>query len=358
MSLEAQLKEYREFINRIDEQILELLSRRGELVKEVWTIKEKHNMEPYVAGREKIIHQRLEALNKGPLSNESIRTIFQEIMSACLSLERPLKIAYLGPEATFTHQAALNHFGQSPQFVEIPTIEGIFSEVEKKHCDYGVVPVENSNEGSVDRTLDMFVETPLRICAEIALVISLYLMSNADRIEDIKIIYSHPQALAQCSRWLANNLPEVPVQSALSTAVAARKAADESGAAAIASKVTASLYKLNIIKEKIEDYVHNYTRFWVIGHRGSDRTGFDKTSIMFAIKHESGALYNAIQPLSQHGINMSKIESRPLKDHPWEYIFFADMAGHAEDPEIQNALKEIRERTNFLKILGSYPRSL
>jgi chorismate mutase/prephenate dehydratase len=357
MSVDDELQEFRKKINSIDNRILDLLSQRGRLAKEVWELKEKHDLDPYAANREKVIHQRLEGLNQGPLPNESIRTIFQEIISACLSLERPLKIAYLGPEATFTHQAALHHFGQSPQFVEVPTIEGIFEDVEKKRCDYGVVPVENSNEGSVDRTLDMFIETPLHICAEVSLVVSLYLLGASDKIDDVENIYSHPQALAQCSRWLANNLPEVPVHSVSSTAVAAKKAALERDAAAIASKVTASIYNLNIIREKIEDYTQNFTRFWVIGHQSPDKSGHDKTSLMFALKHEAGALYEAIYPFSKHRINMTKIESRPLKDHPWEYIFFADMEGHIVDKNIKDALKEIENKASFLKILGSYPRS-
>ncbi len=358
MTLKAELGAYRKMINAIDDQILDLLSRRGNLAKEVWALKKKHHLEPYVANREKAIHQRLERLNKGPLANESIRTIFQEIISACLSLERPLKIAYLGPEATFTHQAALQHFGQSPQFVEVPTIEGIFADVEKKRCDYGVVPVENSNEGSVDRTLDMFIETPLKICAEVSMVVSLYLLGTSDKIDDIQTIYSHPQALAQCSRWIANNLHEVPVHSVSSTAVAAKKAAREPHAAAIAGKVTASIYDLRIIKEKIEDYTQNFTRFWVVGYQSPAKSGHDKTSILFALKHEAGALYEAIHPFSKHKINMTKIESRPLKDHPWEYIFFADMEGHIADQAIQDGLKEIEKKTNYLKILGSYPRSV
>ena len=358
MTLKAQLEAYRNKINTIDDRILELLSERGEVAKEVWTLKEKHDLEPYVANREKIIHSRLESLNKGPLTNESVRTIFQEIISACLSLERPLKIAYLGPEATFTHQAAIHHFGQSPEFIEIPTIERIFEDVEKKRCDYGVVPVENSNEGSVNRTLDMFIETPLQICAEVSLVVSLYLLGGTDKLEDIENVYSHPQALAQCSRWLANNLPDVPIHPVSSTADASKRAASEPHAAAIASKVTASIYDLAIIREKIEDYAHNVTRFWVIGHLSPDKSGQDMTSIIFALKHQAGALYEAIYPFSEHNINMTKIESRPLKNHPWEYIFFADMEGHVVDKNIQAALKEIETKTSFLKILGSYPRGI
>jgi len=356
MDVERKLQIFRKEINDIDDQILDLLSRRGKLAKNVWAYKEQHDLEPYVADREKIIHQRLEQRNPGPISNESIRTIFQEIISACLALERPLKIAYLGPEATFTHQAALHHFGQSPQFVEIPSIEGIFKDVEKKRCDYGVVPVENSNEGSVDRTLDMFIETPLKICAEVSLVVSLYLLGTSKSLDAIKEVYSHPQALAQCSQWLAHNLPEIPVHSVSSTAVAAKKAAQNPHVGAIASKVTASIYGLTIIKEKIEDYTLNFTRFWVIGHQSPDKSGHDKTSIMFALKHEAGALYEAIFPFSKYRINMTKIESRPLKDHPWEYIFFADVEGHQTDEHIKRALEEIGTKTSFLKILGSYPR--
>ncbi|MFH0811658.1 MAG: prephenate dehydratase [Pseudomonadota bacterium] len=357
MVVENEIQDLRDKINQIDEEILQLISQRARLVKEIWKLKEEHQIEPYAADREKIIHQRLEELNQGPLSNEDIKTIFKEIISACLALEKPLRIAYLGPEATFTHQAALNQFGHAPEFIQIPTIEGIFEEVEKKRCDYGVVPIENSTEGSVYRTLDMFVETPLKICAEISFEISLYLLSASDRIEDIKEIYSHPQALAQCSRWLANNLPDIPVHAASSTAMAAKKAANKPFVGAIASKLSASLYNLKILKEKIEDYTNNITRFWVIGHRSPEKSGTDKTSIMFSIKDVSGALYKALYPFSQYEINMTKIESRPSKERPWEYIFFADLEGHITDSELKKPLEEMELMVNFLKILGSYPRS-
>ncbi|MBN2468668.1 MAG: prephenate dehydratase [Deltaproteobacteria bacterium] len=358
MPTDDQIKEIRDRINRIDEQLLDLISQRARFAAEIGTIKKKHRLQPYAANREKIILTRLEELNSGPLSNEDIHTVFREIIAACLSLEKPLRIAYLGPEATFTHQAALSQFGQSPQFIQIPTIDGIFGEVEKKRCDYGVVPIENSSEGSVYRTLDMFIETPLQICAEIALEISLFLLSAADKIEDIKEIHSHPQALAQCSRWLANNLPDVPIHAASSTAIAAQKASQNPAAAAIASKVAARIYNLNILKEKIEDYPHNFTRFWVIGHKSPDRSGFDKTSFMFSIKDEAGALYEVLRPFSKHSINMTKIESRPAKGKPWEYFFFADVEGHFSDPNLREALQDMQGMVNFIKVIGSYPRSV
>jgi len=358
MSSENQIKEFREKINKIDEQIIDLISKRAYLAQDIWDIKKKEQIEPYAANREKLIYQRLEKLNQGPLPNEDIQTIFREIISACLSLEKSLKITYLGPEATFTHQAALSRFGQAPQYIQIPTIDGIFGEVEKRRCDYGVVPIENSTEGSVYRTLDMFIESPLKICGEISLEISLYLLSSADKIENIKKIYSHPQALAQCNLWLTNNLPDIPIHPVSSTAMAAKKAADEPEAGAIASKVSAPVYNLKILKEKIEDYTNNFTRFWVIGYKNPEKSGHDKTSLMFSIKHEAGALYEIIYPFSNYGINMTKIESRPFKKHPWEYFFFVDVEGHISDSNLKSSLKEIKKLVNFIKVLGSYPRSV
>lgn len=357
MPFDNELEELRQKINGIDRETVDLISQRADLVRKIGSLKEANQREVYAANREKIILQRLETLNNGPLSNENLKAIFREIISACLSLEKPLRIAYLGPEATFTHQAALSQFGQAPQYIQIPTIDGIFGEVEQRRCDYGVVPIENSTEGSIYRTLDMFVETPLQICAEIALGVSLYLLSASDRIEDIKTIYSHPQALAQCSRWLANNLPDVPVHSVSSTAHAAKKTASEPNSGAIASKVSASMYDLNILKERIEDYSENYTRFWVIGHKAPAESGYDKTSIMFSIKDEVGALYKILYPFSDHGVNMTKIESRPFKERPWEYFFFVDVEGHMNDGNLKDAVKEIEKLVSFIKILGSYPRS-
>lgn len=320
--------------------------------------KKKHNLEPYAANREKIIYRRLEKLNQGPLSNENLKNIFSEIISACLTLEKQLKIGYLGPEATFSHQAALQQFGRSPRFIPLPTIEGIFREVEKKQCDYGVVPVENSTEGSIYRTLDMLIETPLKICAEISLDISLHLLSSHNRIENIKTIYSHPQPLAQCRRWLAGNLPNIPVKETASTAQAARKAMGNPAVGAVASKLAAKIYDLKIIKANIEDYHQNITRFWVISHQSPEKSGQDKTTIMFSINDKAGSLHKIIYPFAHYGINMKRIESRPLKDRPWEYFFFVDVEGHISDPKLKKALSEIEKMVQFIKVLGSYPRSI
>jgi chorismate mutase/prephenate dehydratase len=357
MAFDKHLQDLRKKINQTDEQIINLISGRARFAKEIGMLKKKYKIEPYSADREKIIYQRLEKLNHGPLCNENIRTIFGEIISACLSLEKSLRIAYLGPEATFSHQAALQQFGHSPLFIPLPTIEEIFREVEKKQCDYGVVPIENSTEGSIYQTLDMFIETPLKICAEISLEVSLYLLSLRNRIENIKKIYSHPQALAQCSRWLAQYLPDIPVKEALSTAQAARQAREDPSVGAVASKLAAKIYGLKILKNKIEDYPKNFTRFWVISHQSTEKSGRDKTSIMFSIKHKAGALHKIIYPFAYYGINMTKIESRPLKDSPWEYFFFVDLEGHITETKLKKALKEIEKMVKFLKVLGSYPRS-
>ena len=357
MGFDKKLQGLRKKINQIDERILDLISKRARFVKEVGIIKKKYAIEPYASNREKIIYQRLEKRNQGPLTNENIRAIFGEIISASLSLQKPLKIGYLGPEATFSHQASLQQFGHSPQFIPLSNIDGIFEGVEKQRCDYGVVPIENSTEGVIYRTLDMFIETPLKICAEISLEISLCLLSLSERMDQLKKIYSHPQALAQCSRWLTHYLPDIPVKEVPSTAQAAKKAQKDPTAGAVASKIAAKIYNLKILKTKIEDYSKNFTRFWVISHQSPEKSGQDKTSIMFSIKHKAGALYKIIYPFAHYGINMTKIESRPLKDLPWEYFFFVDIEGHITDIKVKKSLNEIEKMVKFLKVLGSYPRS-
>jgi chorismate mutase/prephenate dehydratase len=356
--MDKQLNNLRKKINQTDEQILNLISERAHLAKEIGTIKKKYKIAPYAANREKIIHQRLEKLNHGPLGNENLRTIFGEIISACLSLEKTLNIAYLGPEATFSHQAALQQFGRSPHLIPLPTIEGVFKEVEKKYCDYGVVPIENSTGGSIYRTLDMFIDSPLKICSEISLEVSLYLLSSGSQIKNIKKIYSHPQALAQSSYWLSRYLPNIPIKEASSTAQAAKKAKEDPSVGAIASKLAAKMYDLKILQSHIEDNPQNFTRFWVISHHIPEKSGQDKTSIMFSIKNKSGALHKIIYPFAHHGINMMKIESRPLKNSPWEYLFFVDVDGHITDTKLKKALKETEKMVKFLKVLGSYPRSI
>jgi chorismate mutase/prephenate dehydratase len=310
-----------------------------------------------VPEREENILNRLAKLNEGPFSNEAIQTVFREILSASLALESPLKVAYFGPEATFTHLAGIKRFGLSARFVPLPSIEDVFREIMMKKADYGVVPIENSTAGVVSFTLDLFVEYPLKISSEVLLPITHNLLSNEKSLKGVKKVYSHPHAFPQCRLWLQAHLPGVKHVDVASTAKAAEIAADEKGAAAIASDYAATLYGLKILARHIEDHPNNFTRFVVIGHQSCGKTGHDKTSVMFSTKDEVGVLYHLLAPLAKAKINLTKIESRPLKGRAWEYIFFVDMDGHQEDPRVKKALRGMAQRCSFLKVLGSYPKS-
>lgn len=353
----ADIRELRKKIDSVDDDILELLSKRAELVKQVGKLKSQEKREFYVPNREIEIYERLMKNNSGPFSNETIRAIFREIISASLSLEHPLKIAFFGPQATYTHLAAIKQFGLSTDLIPVRGIADVFDEVERGEADYGVVPIENSTEGIVTHTLDVFVDSNLQIVAEVMLEISHCLLSKGGSIEDIKKIYSHPQPIAQCRNWLAKNLPNIPVMETASTAVAARMVANDNEAAAIASEFAASIYDLKIVKKRIEDNVNNFTRFLVIGRKSPEKSGSDKTSVMFAVKDESGALYRMLEPFSKHDINLTKIESRPMKTRAWEYIFFIDMEGHVSELKVKEAIDELSKNCLFVKVLGSYPRS-
>jgi chorismate mutase/prephenate dehydratase len=303
------------------------------------------------------IYERLTAHNPGPFPAEAIRRVFREIISASLSLEQPMKVAFLGPQGTFTHAAAMKQFGFSAQLVPQKSIPAVFDEVQRGRAHYGVVPVENSTEGAVSHTLDMFMESEQKINAEILLEISHYLLSRTGRFEDIRKVVSHPQPLAQCRKWLEENLPDIPLIDVGSTALAAQTAAEDESAAAIASEMAASLYGLQIVKERIEDNPNNFTRFLVIGRKTPERSGRDKTSVMFSVKDEPGILYRMLEPFSKRGINLSKIESRPMKKKAWEYIFFLDMEGHIEEDSVRAAVDELKGYCQFIKVLGSYPRN-
>lgn len=353
----ADIGELRKKIDTIDDSLLELLNKRAELVKEVGKVKTKGKSEFYVPNREKEIYDRLTKNNKGPFSNESIRAIFREIISASLSLEHPLKIAFFGPQATYTHLAAIKQFGLSADLIPVKSISDVFDEVERGEANYGVVPIENSTEGIVTHTLDVFVDSNLQIVAEVVLEISHCLLSKGGMMEDVKKVYSHPQPIAQCRNWLAKNLPNVPVMETASTATAAQMVAEDLEAAAIASEFAASIYDLKIVKKRIEDNVNNFTRFLVIGRKSPEKSGSDKTSVMFAVKDESGALYRMLEPFSKHNINLTKIESRPMKTRAWEYLFFLDMEGHYSEPHVKEAIDELSKICMFVKVLGSYPRS-
>jgi len=352
-----ELKSLREKIDEIDNQILRLLNQRTKASQEIAKLKEKARQEFYAPHREKKIVERLLKKNKGPLPQESLRGIFQEILNASRSIQKKLRVAYLGPEATFTHLAAVKNFGKYALFTPVKSIADVFSEVEKGRSDYGVVPIENSTEGVINHTLDMFVTSELKICSELLLEISHNLLSKASELREVKKIYSHPQAIAQSRNWIEDNLPNAELVETSSTARAAEMAEKDPEGAAIASRLAASLYDLKIIAERIEDNVQNFTRFLVIGKSFPAKSGQDKTSILFSIKDRVGALHDMLIPFRENNINLTKIESRPTKLRAWEYIFFVDFVGHVEDEDVKKALKQLEKECLLLKILGSYPRS-
>jgi len=306
-------------------------------------------------GREKQIYKRLTAANKGPLPNETLGAVYREIMSGSLSLQNPPVIAYLGPEATFTHIAALKKFGKSLDYLECESIADVFTEVERGRADYGVVPIENSTEGAVNHTLDMFIDSDLKICSEIYLPIKHNLLSKSKQITSVKRIYSHQQVLAQCRIWLETNMPLVKLIPVASTTTAAMLAANSKNSAAIASGLAAQKYKLNILANSVEDSAHNITRFLIIGNQDVECTGCDKTSIVFSMKDCSGALHDVLTPFKGSSINLTKIESRPSKKTAWKYYFYVDMEGHIEEKKISQALKRLQKHCNYYKLLGSYP---
>lgn len=349
------LKKLRDQIDHIDDKIVELLNDRARVVLEVGKTKAGESREFYVPSRERAIFERLQAGNHGPFPNDALCRVFREIISASLSLELPMKVAFLGPVSTFTHVAAMQQFGLSAQLVAQKSIPSVFEEVERGRAHYGVVPVENSTEGVVNHTLDMFIGSDLQVIAEILLEISHDLLSKSGKLEQVTKVVSHPQALAQCRRWLDENLPDTPQMDLSSTAAAAQMAAEDESVAAIASQAAARQYGLQVVKGKIEDNPNNFTRFLVIGRKTPDPSGRDKTSIMFSVRDEPGILYRMLEPFSKRDINLVKIESRPMKQKAWEYIFFLDLVGHIDDADVTAAVEELRSHCHFLKVLGSYP---
>lgn len=351
------LEQYRKEIDQIDDEILRLLNERSKSVIEIGKLKRQSDTEAnlHTPAREAEIIDRLSRRNAGPFPNEAIRPVYREIMSASLSLEGPQKVAYLGPRATFTHLACTQKFGASAQYIPMNSIKDVFNEVERGLANFGVVPVENSTEGVVNHTLDMFMDSNLLIYGEVLQEVSHHLLSKASRVEDVKRIYSHPHAIAQCRNWLETNLPHVPVLEVPSTARAAELCVDEPSAAAIASELARQLYGLKVLKSRIEDNLNNFTRFLVLSQKAPERTGKDKTSVMLSVKDRVGALYDLLRPFASLGLSMTKIESRPSRRKAWEYIFFIDIEGHLEEDRVKKALEEVKGRCLFLKILGSYP---
>ncbi|MCX7919842.1 MAG: prephenate dehydratase [bacterium] len=356
-----ELAKFRERINQIDSQLLRLLNQRFEIVLEIAKLKKQNKVKSFYAPhREHQIYARLFKENQGPMSNQAIQSIFREIMSASIALEKKLKVAYLGPEASFTHMAALSRFGSQMEYVPLPSIADVFIEVAKKWADYGVVPIENSTEGVINHTLDMFMSlssaAELQICSEITMEIRHHLLSNGE-LKCIKKVYSRDTALAQCRQWLQNNLPTAELIPVSSTTRGVQLAKKDKTAAAISSELAASLYGVKILAYGIEDIPGNVTRFLVIGRTVSEKSGNDKTSIMFSLKDRVGALYDALKPFQKYNINLTKIESRPSRRRAWEYIFFVDFNGYKDDDNVVKALKEVSDQCVYLKILGSYPAS-
>ena len=350
------LAEHRKAIDQLDEQIVRLLNDRTRHVLEIGAIKLKAGEEIYAPHRELAVLQRICRSNAGPIPDESLRAIYREVMSSALALEKTMVIAYLGPEATFTHQAAIQRFGSSLRYASQKTITDVFTEVGRKRADYGVVPVENSTEGVVTHTLDMFVDSELKIVAQIVMPIQHNLVSRARR-EKIQRLYVHPQTLAQCRVWLQRNFPAVEIIETSSNARSAEFAAKDKHAAAIAGTLAATQYKVPVLESDVQDSSANATRFLVLGRKCPPPTGHDRTSIMFSITDQIGALHGALAPFRRYKLNMTKIESRPSKRRAWEYFFFVDCDGHAEDRKVAKAITLLHEYCTFVKVLGSYPNT-
>ena len=347
----------REKMKERDKEIVRLLNERAQVSVQIGKVKGEGGMQVYDPSQEAKVHGYLQELKSGPLPQKALTTIFREIISASRDLQRPMTIAFLGPEATFSHLAARLHFGESSRFFPQTGISRVFDEVEKGSIDWGIVPVENSLEGSVNVTLDRLITTQLKIRAEIYLRISQCLISSAKNMKDIKKIYSIPIVLAQCQVWLKTNLPNCVLGETQSTAAAVQMVRGKKNEAAIGSSLAGQMYGLNLLAEGIEDNSSNTTRFLVIGSGESDATGNDKTSLIFATPHSPGSLHSALASFARRKINLAKIESHPVKDKLWEYSFFVDMIGHVTDRHVKSCLQELKKKTTFLKILGSYPKN-
>ena len=347
----------RKAIDAIDEQILDLICTRLDTARRIGAIKAKNGGPVFDSAREALLLSRLNRLNRGPLSTGALHHIFKEIIAASREIQKPVTVAYLGPEGTFTHIATLNHFGRGIQVAPLAQIRDIFAGIDKEIYPYGVVPVENSIEGAVNPTLDLFWESEVQICAEIYQTISHDLLSAAETIDDIEVLYSHSQAFAQCREWINRHLPDCKLETCSSTALAAQKALENPRSGAIASREAAQIYQLPIAASRIEDCIRNTTRFLVIGKTMPGRTEQDKTSLLFATHHVPGALYKVLKPINDAGLNMVKLESRPSRHENWSYHFFVDIEGHIEDSPVQQAVEEMKRVSMMLKCLGSYPRA-
>lgn len=349
------ISDLRKEIDSIDDQIIELLNRRAELAQEIGQHKARSRTHYFTPERERTVIKRLVQRSRGPLSPEAVRAVYREIISACRALEKPLTIAFLGPLGTFSHQAAVARFGSSSVLEPCDTIPDIFAQVERGSADYGVVPVENSLAGVIPETLDTFLHSNVRVVSELFVRITHNLATRCETLEDIRVLYSHAQPLAQCRQWLRTHLPGVEVREVGSTVKAAEAAAAEEGAAALCPALAAELTGLPILVEHTEDNPANRTRFLVLGYNEPEPTGNDKTSLMFSVHHRAGALFRAMAAFEKYDVNLTMIESRPAQVAAWEYVFYVDVQGHVKDDNVARALRQLKEHTLFLTVLGSYP---
>ena len=359
MPKDEKLKRFREEIDALDDQLLELISKRAECVRQVGEHKREQDPDPDYCRleREAQIKRRIREKNPGPLSDEDVAQLFQELISACFSLETGINVAYLGPAGTFTHAAAKKHFGHKVSRTACVDIAQVFRRVAAKVCDYGVVPVENSTEGAVSHTLDMFLESDLHICGEVQLPVHHHLSGATDGLAGVQRLYSHPQSFAQCRIWLDAHARELRRVEVSSNGEAARQAAEDPQGAAICGAAAAAIYGLSVLEKNIEDNPDNTTRFLVIGREFLPPSGDDKTTILFSSPNRAGSLHDMLECLARHGVGMTRIESRPSKQEKWEYVFFADLMGHAEEPGIKRALRDLEKDGVMLKRLGSYPKA-
>jgi chorismate mutase / prephenate dehydratase len=354
------LSELRNKIDAIDEQILRLINQRASCAVEVAKTKIAQGEQGsfYRPDRESLVLRRVMELNQGPLSDYTTVRFFRELMSACLALEKPMDIAFLGPEGTFTQQAVYKHFGHAVKTIPVTTINEIFSVVELNKCQFGVVPVENSTEGVISHTLDRFLTSPLKICGEVEIRVHQNLMGNATSLAEITLVYSHQQSLAQCRQWLNKHMPNAQLIAVSSNAEAARLASMNKNAAAIAGIVAAEVYNLTVIEKNIEDEPNNTTRFIIIGQQLSSPTGKDKTALVVSTGNQPGALHKILEPFAKFGIGMVNIESRPSRQGLWDYVFFIDIEGHSEDKVVAQALDTVKDSVKMFRLLGSYPKAV
>jgi len=349
------LQQIRDQIDALDRRLVKLLSSRARLAQRIGRLKEGPAYRPE---REAQVLRGVLAANPGPLPDAALARLYTEIMSACRALEDSLSVAYLGPQGTFSQEAAAKHFGGVTKLVSCGSIDEVFRQVETGAAGYGVVPVENSTEGAIGRTLDLLLSTPARICGEVMLPIRQCLMSKSGKLSEIRKVVSHTQSLAQCQQWLARNLPRAERVAVVSNAEAARLAARDRHAAAIGPRMAADLYGLKLIARNVEDEAKNTTRFLVIAQHDAAPSGKDKTSLVLSTRNVPGAMHDLLTPLAANQVSMTRLESRPARSGTWEYVFYVDIEGHQQDPNVARALAELKQKASFLKNLGSYPAAV